>query len=129
MPPCRIDIDASPTFQRLLREYQRRYPRTKADLAEAFARIEQDPEHAAHGRPIPGFGGRTIWKYRCKHSDAARGVRGGYRIIAVYDAVNAILRPILLYAKVDTGGVSAPRVRQAVEELRDVLRVAQARPE
>ena len=128
MPPCRIDIEASPTFRRLLLEYQRRYPRTKADLADTFTRIEQDPEHAAHARPLIGFG-RSVWKYRCRHSDLARGVRGGYRIIAVYDAAHTIVRPILLYAKVDQGDVPADRVKRAVKELREVLRAAQARPE
>ena len=120
MPRCRIDL-ASPTFRRLVAEYQRRYPRTKKDLTDAFNRIEQDPEHAAHARRMVGFG-PGVWKYRCKHSDVSRGVRGGYRIVAMYDARHAILRPIVLYAKVDMGDVSAEAVRRAVEELREVLR-------
>lgn len=123
MPRCRIDIEASPTFQRLLREYQRRYPRTRADLVDAFSRIEQDPEHAAHATPLIGFG-RRVWKYRSKHSDLSRGARGGYRIIAVYDGGNAILWPILLYAKVDRDDVPADVVKRAVEEIREALRAA-----
>ena len=128
MPPCRIDLEASPTFRRLFREYQRRFPHTRADLVDAFSRIEQDPEHVAHARPLIGFG-RTVWKYRCRQSDIARGVRGGYRIIAVYDAARAILRPIVLYAKMDRDDVSPQVVRRAVEELRDVLRAAPHPPE
>ena len=128
MRRCRIDIEASPTFQKLLRRYQRQYPKTKDDLADAFDRIEQDPEHAAHATPLVGFG-RAVWKYRCKHSDLARGVRGGYRVIAVYDAARAILWPILLYAKVDQGDVSAEAVKRAVQELREAMRVSRPRPE
>ena len=126
MPRCRIDL-ASPTFRRLVAEYQRRYPRTKADLTDAFARIEQDAEHAAHARRLIGFGS-SVWKYRCKHSDLSRGVRGGYRIIAVYDAARAMLWPILLFAKVDRGDVSRDVVKRAVEELGEVLRAARSRP-
>jgi DNA-directed RNA polymerase subunit L len=65
-----------------------------------------------------------VWKYRCKHSDLSRGASGGYRIIAVYDAAHAILRPILLYAKVDSDDVSAGAVKRAVEELREALKAA-----
>ena len=128
MPTCRIDIEASPTFRRLVRQYQARYPKTKSDLIDAFTRIEQDPEHAAHARRLIGLG-RSVWKYRCKHSDLSRGVRGGYRIVAVYDATNAILRPILLYAKVDSDDVSPDVVKRAVQELREALKAAGSRPE
>lgn len=128
MPPCRIDLEASPTFRRLFREYQRRYPQTRADLFDAFSRIEQDPEHAAHARALIGFE-RRVWKYRCQHSDAARGVRGGYRIIAVYDVARAVLCPIILYAKLDREDVSRQVVRRAVEELFEVLRASRERPD
>ena len=125
MPLCRIDL-ASPTFRRLIAEYQRRYSRTKDDLAKAFSRIEQDPEHAAHARRMIGFGA-SVWKYRCRQSDVSRGTRGGYRIIAVYDAANAILRPIVLYAKVDREDVSAAEVKRAIQELREVLKASESR--
>lgn len=116
MPRCRIDIEASPTFQKLLRSYLRQYPRTKADLADAFARIEQDPEHAAHATPLIGFG-RAVWKYRCKQSDLQRGAQGGYRIIALYEPATAVLYPILLYAKRDRDDVAPEQVTEAAQEL------------
>ncbi len=123
MPRCRIDIEASPTFQKLLRRYQRQYPKTKADLEDAFARIEQDPQHAAHATPLIGFE-RAVWKYRCKQSDLQRGAQGGYRIIALYEAGTGVLYPILLYAKRDREDVASEQVTWAIQELQRRLEEA-----
>lgn len=121
MPRCRIDIEASPTFQRHLRYYQRRYRNTFDDLRQALQRIEADPEQAAHARSLVRFGAHAVLKYRFKHSDAGHGGRGGYRLIAAYDRAGGVLYPIILFAKVDLDDVSAEAVRHAVHELREAL--------
>lgn len=47
----------------------------------------------------------------------------------MYDAANAILWPILLYAKIDSDDLPPDVVKRAVEELREVLSVAGPRPD
>ncbi|MCI0484964.1 MAG: hypothetical protein L0Y78_10325 [candidate division NC10 bacterium] len=124
MPPCRIDIDASPTFQKLLRKLQRTCRKINEDLTEAFESIEKDYTKAAQANAIPKYA-NTVWKYRCKSSDLRRGAQGGFRIIAYYHQSNGTLYPILIYLKTEKEDVSAEEIQKAIQALKDIL----SRPE
>ena len=120
MPRCRIDADASPKFQKLLRKLERDYRRIKEDLREAFRRIEEAYTKAAHATAIPRFGGR-VWKYRWRSSDLQRGAQGSIRIIAFHDPDNNVLYPILVYVKSEKEDVSAQEIEKAIDDLRQAL--------
>ncbi len=116
MPKCRIDLEASPTFKKLIENHRRRYPKLKDDLKEAFQRIEEDYTSASNARAIPGFSSK-VWKYRCKCSDLRRGARGGIRIIAVYNNDNETLYPIFFFLKTEQEDVDPKVIQRLVEEL------------
>ena len=117
MPKCKIDLEASPTFKKILEGYKRKYPKLLADLKDAFDKIEEHYDSAAHADAIPGFA-RTVWKYRWKSSDLRRGAQGGLRIIALCDPDKNSLYPLFVYSKVEKEDVSAKEIREAVEELK-----------
>lgn len=124
MPPCRIDIDASPTFRKLLRKLQKTCRKINEDLAEAFECIEKDYTKAANANAIPNFA-KSAWKYRWKSSDLRRGALGGFRIIAFYNQDKAILYPLFIYLKTDREDVSYKEIQEAIQSLQDVLNQAE----
>ncbi len=123
MPKCRIDQEASPTFQKLLSRYRKSYPKLESDLDEAFKRIAEDFTTAAHANRIPRLNlqGVSVWKYRYKSSDQQKSAAGGLRIIAVYVNQTAILYPVAFYFKSDRTDISAKEIAKLVSELAQVL--------
>ena len=116
MPNCKIDVDASPTFKRLLESHRKQFPKLLSDIIEALGRIQQDYRKAAGADAIPGFN-QTVWKYRCKCSDLRQGTQGGIRIIAYYNAELGTLYPITFYFKRDQSDISKEAVQKIVDEL------------
>jgi len=120
LPKCRIDLDSSPTFRKLLRKLRRSYPQITDDLREIFEKIEEDYRRAAGAAAIPGFG-EEVWKYRCKSSDLKRGAQRGFRIVAYYDSERNVLHPILVYTKPQQEDVSPEEIEGAISGLRQAL--------
>ena len=120
MPSCRIDLEASPTFQKLLRQSRRQYPKVRDDLIESFSRIEKDYTGACQAVAVPGFAS-TVWKYRYKSSDFQVGSRGGIRIIAYYDSAANILYPLFFYFKKNQSDTSGQEINAAIAALKQAL--------
>ena len=116
MPNCKIDLDASPTFKKLLATHKKQFPKLLADVSDALSRIEQDFRNASGADAIIGFN-QTVWKYRCKCSDLNKGASGGIRIIAYYNPESNILYPLTFYFKRDQSDISKKDVQNVVEEL------------
>lgn len=126
MPQCRIDLDASPTFQSLLKKLKRKYPRIVADLGDAFTEIEKAYPTAAHADRIPRIEAEMsveveVWKYRWKCSDQRKGAREGLRIIAFYNPTAETLYPLFVYVKSERTDVSPKEIAEAIRELLEVL--------
>lgn len=120
MPSCKIDLEASPKFKKLIKNYKRPYPRLLKDLEEAFERIEKDYTTEANARAIVGFSNK-VWKYRCKSTDLRKGASKALRIIAFYNEDNSTLYPMLVYLKSDQEDVSREEIEKVVSELKEAL--------
>lgn len=121
MPRCKIDVEASSTFRKLLKSHGRKYPKLKDDLADALVEIEKDHETAAQANAIPGWN-RTVWKYRWKSSDLQKGTSGGIRLIAFYEEDTETLFPMYFYLKSNKTDISKDEISKIVKELNDDLK-------
>lgn len=70
-----VDVRLWPGFEDTLKRLERKYPRIKQDIEEAFR-----GELVGRLDPLPGYS-HKLWKYRVASRDMGRGKRGGFRII------------------------------------------------
>jgi len=125
LPPCEIDVEACPKFLQLVQRLRKKkFHKIQKDLEEVFKEIEKDYATAAGASPIPGWAGE-IWKHRCGSSDTQTGRRGGFRIISKVDTTTQphTLYPILIYAKTEKDDVSAVEITEAMNSLRQELKL------
>jgi mRNA-degrading endonuclease RelE of RelBE toxin-antitoxin system len=88
------------TFKRQLKELHKKYRHAEADLADAYADIIKDREHACNAVATPGYDS-TVWKYRCESTDMKRGQSGGFRIMMLWKEEENTLYPFCIYTHAD----------------------------
>lgn len=120
MSPCLIDYRSSPTFGYTLEKYKKVFPHIEDDLAAALSDIRLDHRNNRHAKAMLHFEGR-VFKYRMPSSDQKRGSRGGFRIIAYYDAAKNTLYPLTLYPKSEKEDIEDNYVDRCLKELREAL--------
>lgn len=81
-------------FKKIVKDLKKKYPSVKDDLKTALRVLLSNPEL---GKSLQGFG--DVKKLRVQNSDAARGKRGGHRLIYLVDHADKKIIPLLLYSK------------------------------
>lgn len=105
MPPCYIECDISPDYQRQLKDLRKKYPHVDDDLCGAYAEIRQRPSAACRAVAVPGLlppgSDAAIYKYKIASRDMKRGSSGGFRLVALYLPQRNLLIPVCMYTHVD----------------------------
>lgn len=96
------------------------HPHIYEDLQEALIDIQKDFRHAKHATSIPGFND-TLFKYRQKSSDARKGTRSAFRIIAYYHKESHTIYPIVVYSKAVMEDYDRNELKRIVKDLAEVI--------
>lgn len=105
------DIVYTPEFKRNLRQLAKKYRHIKSDVQP----IVQDLiRGSTPGDQIPGIR-HEVFKVRATNSDAARGKRGGYRIIYYRPSSGPIVL-ITIYSKTEQSDISSAEIRRIISE-------------
>ena len=70
---------------------------------------------ALPGDQVPGVG-IPVFKVRIRNSDAAKGKRGGYRLL-YYLQTSAAIISVTIYSKSEQSDVSAGEIRRILREI------------
>lgn len=106
-----IQVEASPTFNRNLRDLAKKYRNIRNDIQPV---IEQLEEGELPGDQIPGVS-YTVFKLRVRNSNTQKGKSGGYRLIYyVKTAMGIIL--LTVYAKSEQVDIAADDIRSIIAE-------------
>lgn len=89
-----IQIEASPTFNRNLRNLAKKYRNIRKDIQPIIEQLEQGE---VLGDQIPNIG-YPVFKLRVRNSDTQKGKSGGYRLIYYVKTSDGIIL-LTIYAK------------------------------
>lgn len=105
--PSPVNIRFTPEFKRSLHALAKKYRRIRTDVEPV---IEQLRAGALPGDQVPGVGA-SVFKVRIRNTDAARGKRGGYRLLYYLQTPDEIIL-ITLYSKSEQSDVSVDEIRR-----------------
>jgi mRNA-degrading endonuclease RelE of RelBE toxin-antitoxin system len=104
-----IQVEASPTFNRNLRDLVKKYRSIRRDIQPIIEQLEQGE---LPGSQIPGVG-YAVFKLRVRNSDTQKGKSGGYRLIYYVKTVTGIIL-LTIYTK-------SERVNIAPEDIQSII--------
>jgi mRNA-degrading endonuclease RelE of RelBE toxin-antitoxin system len=104
-----IQIEASPTFQKKLRELAKKYRSIRQDLQPIISQLEQGE---LLGDQISGIG-YPVFKMRIKNSDIQKGKSGGYRLI-YYVKISTSIVLLTIYPKSEQSDIEANEIRDII---------------
>jgi mRNA-degrading endonuclease RelE of RelBE toxin-antitoxin system len=99
----------TPEFKRNVRQLAKKYRRIKSDIQPI---IDDLTRGTSPGDQVPGVP-YEIFKVRAKNSDAARGKRGGYRII-YYRPSEGPTVLITIYSKTEQSDITPAEIRRII---------------
>jgi len=105
------EIRYTPEFKRNLRQLAKKYRHIKSDLKPIIQDLIQG---RTPGDQIPGIR-YEVFKVRAKNSDAARGKRGGYRVIYYRPSTGPIVL-ITIYSKTEQSDIAPAEIRRIISE-------------
>jgi mRNA-degrading endonuclease RelE of RelBE toxin-antitoxin system len=105
--PSSVNVRFTPEFKRSLHALAKKYRRIRADVEPI---IEQLRIGLLPGDHVPGVGA-PIFKVRIRNTDAARGKRGGYRLLYYLQTPTEIIL-ITIYSKSEQADMSPDEIRQ-----------------
>ncbi len=106
----RIQVEATPKFQRNLHSLAKKYRSIRKDLEPV---IEQLQQGELAGERIPDVG-YSVFKLRVRNSDIKKGKSGSYRLI-YYLATSTGIVLITIYAKSEQANIAAEDLRSIIE--------------
>jgi len=109
--PQAPEIVYTPEFKRNLRQLARKYRHIKSDVQPIIQDLIQG---RTPGDQIPGIR-YEVFKVRAKNSDAAKGKRGGYRII-YYQPSSGPIVLITIYSKTEQSDITPAEIRYIISE-------------
>jgi mRNA-degrading endonuclease RelE of RelBE toxin-antitoxin system len=110
-PQPNIEVRFTPEFKRNLHALVKKYRNIHLDIKPV---IEQLQHGDRPGDQVPGVG-YSIFKVRARNSDAAKGKRGGYRIIYYVVLPTAVVL-VTLYSKSEQSDVTPAQIRRMLNE-------------
>jgi len=101
----------SEAFKRQLKRLSRRYPHIRGDLQPLIDRLVAGE---TPGDRIQGTG-HVLYKVRAKNTSAARGKRGGYRVIYYLTTSTGVLL-VTIYSKTEQSDVDVDVVLRIIRD-------------
>lgn len=109
-PPVRVDY--TPYFTGRLKRLSKFYRDIRHDLDPLIRHLEAGE---TPGDQVPGIR-YTVYKVRLSNSNAAKGKRGGYRVLYYVRTADRIIL-LDMYAKTQQVDISAEEIRRLIEFL------------
>jgi mRNA-degrading endonuclease RelE of RelBE toxin-antitoxin system len=106
----RVQVEASPTFNRNLCKIAKKYRRIQDDIKPIIAKLERGQ---LPGDKIPGIG-YAVFKLRVKNSDVQKGKSGGYRLIYYVKTETGIIL-LTIYAKSEQVDITPDDIQSIIE--------------
>ena len=106
-----IQIEASPTFQKNIRNLVKKYRNIRQDIQPVINQLEQGE---LLGDQISGIG-YPIFKLRVKNSDIKKGKSGGYRLIYYLKTLTGIVL-LTIYTKSEQSDIEADEIGDIITE-------------
>ena len=106
-----IQVEASPTFSRNLRDLAKKYRNIRNDIKPVIEQLEQGD---LPGDQIPDVG-YAVFKLRVRNSDTQKGKSGGYRLIYYVKTSTGIIL-LTIYAKSEQVDIAAKDIQNIVAE-------------
>jgi mRNA-degrading endonuclease RelE of RelBE toxin-antitoxin system len=104
-------VSYTDAFKRQLKRLSRRYPRIRDDLQPLIDRLAAGE---TPGDRIQGTG-HVLYKVRVRNTSAARGKRGGYRVIYYLTTSTDVLL-ITIYSKAEQSDIDADDLLRIIRE-------------
>jgi mRNA-degrading endonuclease RelE of RelBE toxin-antitoxin system len=106
-----VIIGYSDAFKSQLNRLSRRYRRIRGDVQPLLDRLSAG-ETPGDRIQVPGH---VLYNARVRNSDAARGKRGGYRIIYYVQTESALLL-VAIYSKSDQGDIAHEELLKILDQ-------------
>jgi len=106
-----VAVQYAGAFKRQLKRLSRKYRRIRADLQPLIDQL------VAGERPGDQIqrAGYTVYKVRVRNTDAARGKRGGYRVIYYLADLDDVLL-VTVYSKTEQADIDADQIQTIIAE-------------
>ncbi|MBI4777429.1 hypothetical protein HY792_00675 [Candidatus Desantisbacteria bacterium] len=108
----KFEVFFTEPFEKSLRNLAKKYKHIKKDIAELSSFLEDYPDT---GVAIPSYA-HKVWKIRWKSRDMARGKRGSYRIIYLWESKDDKVYLLLIYAKTKMEEITKEELENALRE-------------
>ena len=109
--PSFIQVEASPTFNRNLRNLIKKYRNIRNDIQPVIEQLERGE---LPGDKISGIG-YEIFKLRVRNSDIQKGKSGGYRLIYYVKTAKGIIL-LTVYTKSEQADIADDEIRSIIAE-------------
>lgn len=104
-----IQVEASPVFNRNLRDLAKKYRNIRDDIKPIVEQLEQGE---LLGNQISGIG-YAVFKLRVRNSDAQKGKSAGYRLIYYLKTATGIIL-LTVYTKSEQVDIAADDIRSII---------------
>ena len=109
--PSFIQVEASPTFNRNLRNLTKKYRNIRNDIQPVIEQLERGE---LPGDKISGIG-YEVFKLRVRNSDIQKGKSGGYRLIYYVKTAKGIIL-LTVYTKSEQADIADDEIRSIIAE-------------
>lgn len=106
-----IQVEASPTFNRNLRNLAKKYRSIRNDIQPLIEQLERGE---LPGEQIPGIG-YEVFKLRVRNSDIQKGKSGGHRLIYYVKTANGIIL-LTIYTKSEQTDIAADEIKSIIAD-------------
>ena len=106
-----VNVRFTPEFKRNLHALAKKYRHIRSDVEPIIAQLQAG---ALPGDQVPGVGA-SIFKVRVRNRDAARGKRGGYRLLYYLQTPTEIIL-VTIYSKSEQSDISAEEIRRILKD-------------
>ncbi len=106
-----VRVDSTTKFDSEVKRLRKKYPSIRADVAPLITALENGDQP---GDKVQGVG-KDVYKVRLSNRDAAKGKRGGYRII-YYVKLGDLIVLLRIYAKSEQNDLSHEQIRRIIAD-------------
>ena len=106
-----IQVEASPTFNRNLRNLTKKYRNIRNDIQPVIEQLERGE---LLGDQLSGIG-YEVFKLRVRNSDIQKGKSGGYRLIYYVKTAKGIIL-LTVYTKSEQADIADDEIRSIIAE-------------
>ena len=102
-------IELSANFKREAKRLTKKYPSLKAELAELFTELEENP---TTGTPL----GNNIYKIRLAIASKKKGKSGGARVLSFIKVTQTTVLLFSIYSKGEIDALTDKQIKELIKE-------------